>query len=572
MRTAAAYAANLLLGLALVSGTAICGADPVDRAATVLDKPSPAVPTRYIVQAATVSVARERVARAGGEVRQELAVINGVSAMLSTAQVTRLRADTSLRLFADRALETFALFPVFTDGTALTFKPKSFEANYPMLVGADTLQSGGINGQGVTIAILDSGFWYDAKDDVKGRILASIDVVNGGTNPVTADPFGHGSHITSIAAGSFGIAPKANVVIVRAFNANGVGNYSDVIAGLGWIVANRQKYNIRVLNLSFGAPPQSNYWDDPLNQAVMAAWRAGIVVVTAAGNEGPTPMTIGVPGNVPYVVTVGAQTDNYTPYDPTDDRLASFSSTGPTLEGFIKPEVVAPGGHLVGSMSYQSYLANIDPGSMNKDQLLFTMSGTSQAAAVTSGVVALMIQADPTLTPDLVKCRLIASASPAISSTGVLAYSVFQQGAGLINATNALSSAASGCANQGLNIADDLAGVRHFGGPANQDAAGNYYVMDMAGSTWGRTLSGDGYTWSRGYTWSKGFTWTSRYTWSSGYTWSRGYTWSKGYTWSRGYTWSTGYTWSRTLPWWGTTGVAQSAAKSASVSSWVPNE
>ena len=151
---------------------------------------------------------------------------------------------------------------------------------------------------------------------------------------------------------------------MHAFNGTGAGRYVDVITGLNWIVANREKYNIRVLNLSFGAPPQSYYWNDPLNQAVMAAWRAGIVVVAAAGNEGPAAMTIDVPGNVPYVITVGALTDNYTPYNPNDDRLATFSSTGPTYEGFVKPEMVAPGGHMVASMSSSSYLANIDPNSI----------------------------------------------------------------------------------------------------------------------------------------------------------------------------------------------------------------
>ena len=113
------------------------------------------------------------------------------------------------------------------------------------------------------------------------------------------------------------VAPQANLVIVRAFDGEGGGRYIDVISGLNWIVANSAKYNIRVINLSFGAPPESYYWNDPLNQAVMAAWQAGIVVVAAAGNEGPTPMTIDVPGNVPYVITTGALTDNYTPYNLT---------------------------------------------------------------------------------------------------------------------------------------------------------------------------------------------------------------------------------------------------------------
>ena len=110
-----------------------------------------------------------------------------------------------------------------------------------------------------------------------------------------------------------------------------------------------------MLNLSFGAAPQSYYWDDPLNQAVMAAWRAGIVVVASAGNDGPDPMTINVPGNVPYVITVGALTDSNTPYNYADDKLASFSSTGPTYEGFVKPELVSPGGHIKASMSSSSY-------------------------------------------------------------------------------------------------------------------------------------------------------------------------------------------------------------------------
>src|ERR1700722_17115577 len=141
----------------------------------------------------------------------------------------------------------------------------------------------------------------------------------------------------------------------------------------------------------------------------MAARQAGIVVVVAAGNSGPAPMTIGVPGNVPYVITVGALTDNYTPCNPADDRLASFSSAGPTYEGFVKPEVISPGGHMVASMSSQSYLANIDPDSMAPTADMFTMSGTSMAAAVTTGVVALMLQSDPSLAPDDVKCRLLAS-------------------------------------------------------------------------------------------------------------------------------------------------------------------
>ena len=143
------------------------------------------------------------------------------------------------------------------------------------------------------------------------------------------------------------MAPGVNLVAVRVLDSNGQGSYSNVIRGIQWVLLQKARYNIRVMNLSLSAPPNSPYWQDPLNQAVMAAWGSGIVVVVAAGNRGPQPMSIGVPGNVPYVITVGAVTDNYYPMQPGKYTLASFSSVGPTYEGFVKPEVVAMGGHML---------------------------------------------------------------------------------------------------------------------------------------------------------------------------------------------------------------------------------
>ena len=136
----------------------------------------------------------------------------------------------------------------------------------------------------------------------------------------------------------------------------------------------------------------------------------------------------------------------------------------------------------------------------------------------------------------------------------------------------AISSSAVGCANRGLNIAADLAGTQHFGGPANQDANGDYYVMDMAGRTWGAPLLGDGYTWSKGYTWTEGYSWTQGYTWTNGYPWALGYPWTQGDTWRKGHAWSNGYTWSKDLPWWGTAGAVNPSAAPASIVSWVPDE
>jgi serine protease AprX len=134
---------------------------------------------------------------------------------------------------------------------------------------------------------------------------------------------------------------------VRALDAEGKGTYTDIIEGLDWILANKDRYNIRVVNLSLIGGISSPYWADPINQAVEALWDAGIVVVAAAGNDGPDPMTIAAPGNDPFVITVGAFTDNFTPDDPSDDYLTPFSGAGPTEVGFVKPDVVGPGAHML---------------------------------------------------------------------------------------------------------------------------------------------------------------------------------------------------------------------------------
>lgn len=411
--------------------------------------------------------------------------------------------------------------------------------SYPSLAGAEALHAQGVTGSLVTIAVLDTGYWKHPALDTTAlglsRVLAQYDAVSdardsssngllGLTNLGTTadtDASGHGTHITGIMLNTqrsedgryFGMAPNANLVSVRAFDADGRGTYASVIRGIDWIVKNKQVHRIRVLNLSFGATPRSHYWDDPLNRAVMKAWQAGIAVVASAGNGGPTPQTITVPGNVPYVITVGAMTDNYTPADPSDDRLASFSATGPTYEGFVKPEVVAPGGHLWSLMSTQARIAQEHPTYQN-DGDYFTMSGTSQAAAVVSGAVALLLQNEPRLTPDEVKCKLMASARSAVDPAGNNAYSVFQQGAGLIHAYDARYETRLDCANRGLDIQKDLDGTEHYRGPAQQQADGGYYLATNPNERWDQ-----GYAWDQGYLWRKSA--DDDATWSQGYLWRK---------------------------------------------------
>ncbi|MBT8100233.1 MAG: S8 family peptidase, partial [Gammaproteobacteria bacterium] len=349
---------------------------------------------------------------------------------------------------------------------------KARETHYVRHVGADRLHQEGITGAGVTVAILDTGVWSSGggknwlRKDYNGeeRVLRTFDAIRNaeGDADDAKDKNGHGSHVTSIilssrkAQGSGnvpvwnGVAPGVSLVSIKAFDEEGQGTYADVIRGIDWVVQNKDLYGIRVLNLSLSAPPRSHYWDDPLNQAVMEAWRAGVVVVASAGNTGPEPMTVGVPGNVPYVITVGAITNNRTPFDASDDTITSFSAAGPTYEGFVKPEVLAPGGRLLGIMNKGNHIPKEHKNFHDGDSYYY-MSGTSQSAAVVSGITALLLQAEPALTPDQVKCKLMSSARPATTPDGALALSIFQQGAGLVNAAAALQSANYSCGNRGLN-------------------------------------------------------------------------------------------------------------------------
>jgi serine protease AprX len=502
----------------------------------------------YIVQADSATEARAAVATVGGQVTHELGVIDAVGAVLNETQLARLEA-ADLRLYDSHDLEVAA-----KGGSGDSSSGDIPETYYPRLVGAENLHGGGILGDGVGIAFVDTGAFGDTflKKDATGtqRINVYYDAIGDAIISGTAvEESGHGTHVSSVAVSSGistssgkyqGIAPNANLIVVEAFDGNGAGNYLDVIRGIDWVVQNQQTYNIRVLNLSFSAPPQSYYWEDPLNQAVMRAWQAGIVVVAAAGNAGPDPMTIGVPGNVPYVITVGAFSDNSTPDDQGDDFVTSFSSAGPTFEAFIKPEVVAPGGHITGIMDTSSNLAIAYP-EHQLDARFFTMSGTSQATAVTSGIVALMLQADPSLTPDDVKCRLMSGSQLFMAGKGknaTLAYSVFQQGAGVVNASDAVYTTTTGCANIGLDINADLDGTQHFQGPADQAPNGNYFVTDDDGTvySWDSTYSGgstgDGYAWSSGTFWAGGFAWSDGTFWSGSFAWSGGTFWSGSFAWS----------------------------------------
>lgn len=416
----------------------------------------------------------------------------------STADAPRLKDVVDLRIeFAEPGAEPdlqqkdFELRVAFAEDceTKLVpgYKDNHTDFYYPTVVGADSLQKLGVTGKGVTVAVLDSGLWehqHLANDTAgKPRILARYDAINDRDDQGVFDESGHGTHMTSVIAhsgpverngestGSFkGVAPDVNLVAIRAFDREGQGDFLDIVRGVQWVIDNREKYGIRVLNLSFAARPRWPYWQDPINQAVMRAWASGITVVAAAGNEGPEPMTIGSPGNLPYVITVGATTDSWTVDTRDDDYIPDFSSRGPTPTAHIKPDIVAPGGHITGITRPGSSLTREHP-----DYILgtgeFVMTGSSQAAALVSGIVALLLQLEPDLEPNDVKCKLLSSAEPAIQRDGLLAYSPFEQGHGLVNATRAVTLGKAGCGNPGMDVNREINSNEFSEGPAivNED-------------------------------------------------------------------------------------------------------
>jgi serine protease AprX len=283
--------------------------------------------------------------------------------------------------------------------------------------------------------VIDSGVasWHDDLTDGTAsgtranggqRVAAFVDFVSGVSQPY--DDNGHGTHVSGIIAGNgydsrgsrAGIAPASHLVSLKVLDGEGRGVVSDVIAALDWAVENRSAHNIRVINLSVGAAVTTSYNEDPLTLAAKRAVDAGIVVVTAAGNLGknasgqPQYGGITAPGNAPWVLTVGAFSHEGT-RNRRDDIVASYSSRGPSaIDYAAKPDIMAPGTGIVslaapGSKLYQTRSAFLIDGSVaTAYKPYLSLTGTSMAAPVVSGTVALMIQANPNLTPNLVKALL----------------------------------------------------------------------------------------------------------------------------------------------------------------------
>ncbi len=367
---------------------------------------------------------------------------------------------------------------------------------------------------------------------------------------------GNGAASANRSGGAFpGVAPASHVVAVKVAGRNGVVDVSTVLEAMHWVSAYREQFGIRVLNLSWGVASTQSPSVDPVNHAVQRLWSEGIVVVVAAGNSGGNAGTITKPGDDPVVLTVGAY-DDKGDLEPNNDGVPTWSSRGPTAAGLAKPDLVAPGRTVVALRSPGSTIEQ-NNGKALVGSSYIRGSGTSQAAAVTSGAAALLLAARPGLTPDQVKALLTSTASPIPSS------SRYAQGAGRLQ-VEAASAAPTPTSVQplpgnGLGSIDASRGSGRVVATCNGAAVeirGEVDVRCQAwnGSRWtGSRWSGDAWT---GVAW-KGAEWTGvawkGVAWSDA-TWD-GVAW-KGGTWTSG-TWygASGWTGDPTVasPW---TGVA----------------
>ncbi|WP_158412492.1 S8 family serine peptidase, partial [Ilumatobacter nonamiensis] len=297
-------------------------------------------------------------------------------------------------------------------------------------VGARDLWMQGITGAGVNVAVIDTGVANVDALSGEGKIVAVADLSAEASDPSTrfVDSHGHGTAMAGIIGGNesganpltaaehpdkfLGVAPDAGIVSVKVSGRDGASNPADVVAGVDWVIAHADELQIKVLNLSYVSGATGSYQGDPLTAALERAWDAGITVVTIAGNDGPDTEQLASPGIDPYVITVAAA-------EATDDgmQIAEFSSAG---DGVRNPDVAASGAHIesLRAPGSNADLNHSDVGSVEGDPMLFKGSGTSEAAAVTSGVLALLHQLHPDMTPDQAKALLIDGAQPIEGSDG----------------------------------------------------------------------------------------------------------------------------------------------------------
>ncbi|MDX6198675.1 MAG: serine protease AprX [Actinomycetota bacterium] len=389
---------------------------------------------RVVVSGAhgAMAAVRAAVTRVGGTVRAPLPIIDGVSATVPADRLAELTGTPGVKaVTADRAGKLYAA----------SWDDTTSSSSYVWTSQAGNAFQAGNRGAGVSVAVLDTG--VAAVNDLAGRVMAGPDL--SGENANTVDSYGHGTVMAGIIAGSgvdagssprTGIAPAAKIISVKVAGASGATDVSTVLAGLSWVNAFKADYNIKVLNLSWGVPSTQSPSVDPLNYAVEQLWAGGVTVVVAAGNTGGQILK---PADDPLVITAGAF-DDRGDINTDNDVVPNWSSVGPTAQGAAKPDLVAPGRTVVATRSPGSTVERDNPKALIAPSYI-KGSGTSEAAAVTSGAAALLIAKNPAMTPDQVKAALTSTALP------IPSLSRNSQGAGRLQIMAAMAKDVSGVAS-----------------------------------------------------------------------------------------------------------------------------
>jgi serine protease AprX len=372
---------------------------------------------------------RSRIRHLGGRVTRDLPIINGFGARMAAGKAAKLAKSPDVRAISLNAA-------VVKSGTP---DKDTLATSFDLSVRAHKSWNAGYTGKGVGVAVIDTGIQGNLPDfrvsenDSSSRVVASA-VANPAASTAD-DTYGHGTHVAGLIAGNgtnrpagdplrgkyAGVAPDANLIAIKASDDHGDASVLDVIDGLQFAVDKKSDYNIRVVNMSLRSTVAESYKTDPLDAAVEQAWNSGILVVAAAGNDGNASDAVSyAPANDPYAVAVGGVDDQGTKA-VSDDQLASWSSRGKTQDGFSKPDVLAPGAHMVSTIPAGSEYTQMCPTCVT-DGEYFKVGGTSMAAAVVSGVAANVIQAYPDYSVDQIKQTLVKRTRPvyATNSSTVL--------------------------------------------------------------------------------------------------------------------------------------------------------
>jgi subtilisin family serine protease len=402
--------------------------------------------------------------RVGIRLKGQYAMLNSFALELPAASVNMLANFPEVRSVSRDREVTMTGHVTATTGADAVRTLRTGRGNSTMTV----------DGTGVGIAVLDSGIYSEhvSLKDSRGtaRNVVALDFTGEGT---TADAYGHGSHVAAAAAGSEkvrgaegffgGIAPNATLVSLRVLDSQGRGRTSSVLGAINWLMSHGQRYRVRVVNLSLGAPAVDSYKTDPLCHAVRRLVGEGFVVVAAAGNDGKTSTEqygvdaktyglIHTPGNEPSLITVGAA-NTFGTDTRSDDGITTYSSRGPTrsfwtdeagvkhYDNLLKPDLVAPGNKLVYAEALNNKIVTANPSLHfemgdtapgGETRRMMYLSGTSVSAPMVTGAAALMLQVNPKLTPNMVKAILMYTAQP------LAGFNMLEQGAGELNVEGAV--------------------------------------------------------------------------------------------------------------------------------------